>query len=66
MEVIESKINDTLYSDKKRDFAPHATAFLGFLYQLIPDINFKISLAAIKIITALLAMNLVELKKYYA
>jgi len=32
MEVIESKMNDTLYSEKKKDFVPYATVFLGFLY----------------------------------
>ena len=40
-------------SDKKMDFMPYATAFLGFMIQYIPDINFKISLTAIKIISKL-------------
>lgn len=32
------------------DFMPFATAFLGFMIEYIPDINFKISLTSIKII----------------
>jgi hypothetical protein len=39
-----------LMSDKKMDFMPYATAFLGFMIQYISDINFKISLSSIKII----------------
>lgn len=42
-----------LLSDKKVDFIPYATAFLGFMIQYIPDINFKISLSTIKIICKL-------------
>lgn len=38
-------------SEKKVDFMPYATAFLGFMIQYIPDINFKISLSSIKIIS---------------
>jgi len=62
-------------SDKKMDFIPYATAFLGFIIQYISDINFKISLTAIKIISKqyylliiidkLLNMNLINFKKYY-
>lgn len=37
-------------SEKKMDFMPFATAFLGFMIEYIPDINFKISLTSIKII----------------
>lgn len=51
MEAIESKINVVVMSDKKMDFMPYATAFLGFIMQYISDINFKISLTAIKIIS---------------
>ena len=32
----------------------NATAFLNFISKMIPDINFKISLASIKIVTIML------------
>lgn len=51
IEAIESRINTILMSDKKMDFMPYATPFLGFMIQQIPDINFKISLSSIKIIS---------------
>lgn len=47
------------------DFFPYATAFLGFMLQYIPDINFKISLTTIKIIARLLQANIINFKKYY-
>lgn len=64
-------------SEKKLDFIPFATYFLGFMIQYIPDINFKISLSTIKIISnsilynldllgKLLQMNLINFKKYYS
>lgn len=58
MEAIESKINVVVMSDKKMDFMPYATAFLGFIMQYISDINFKISLTAIKIISNYLLLIL--------
>lgn len=45
---------------------PYATHFLGFIVQYIPDINFKISLTVIKIITKLLQLNLINFKKYFS
>lgn len=50
IEAIESKLNVILLGDKRVDFLPYATTFLGFMLQYIPDINFKISLTTIKII----------------
>jgi len=43
-----------LSTEKKVEFMPYATNFLGFMIQYIPDINFKISLSSIKIISKLL------------
>jgi hypothetical protein len=65
-----------LASDKKVEFLPYATQFLGFILQYIPDINFKISLTSIKIISnkslintsyiaKLMQTNLINFKKYY-
>lgn len=54
-----------LANEKKVDFMPYATAFLGFMIQYIPDINFKISLTTIKIIARLLQTNTLNIKKYY-
>ena len=42
-----------------------ATAFLGFIQQFVTDINFKISLASIKIVTILLKEDLINLKVYF-
>ena len=42
-----------------------ATAFLGFIHQFITDINFKISLASIKIVPLLLQEDLINLKLYF-
>jgi hypothetical protein len=50
IEAIESKLNMALSVDKKVEFLPYVTHFLGFMIQYIPDINFKISLTTIKII----------------
>jgi hypothetical protein len=66
IEAMESKLNMALNGDKKVEFMPYATQFLGFIVQMIPDINFKISLTVIKIITKLLQLNCVNLKKYYS
>jgi hypothetical protein len=69
-------LNIVLASDKKVEFLPYATQFLGFILQYIPDINFKISLTSIKIISnkslintsyiaKLMQTNLINFKKYY-
>lgn len=50
IEAIESSLNSAIAGDRKVDFIPYATGFLGFMIQYIPDINFKISLTTIKII----------------
>ena len=42
--------------DKKTEFMPYATLFLGFMIQNIPDINFKISLTTLKIISKIIAL----------
>lgn len=45
---------------------PAATAFLGFVLRFIPDINFKISLASIKIATLLLQQDVASLKPHFS
>ena len=52
-------------TDKKLDFLPYAAPFIGVLLQLIPDINFKISLTSIKLLTKILTLKNVNYKKYY-
>ena len=52
-------------SAKQKFSEQNATAFLGFIYQYITDINFKISLASIKIVTLLLQEDLINLKVYF-
>ena len=61
---MESKLNVVISGEKKVDFLPYATSFLGFILQMISDINFKISLTTIKMITKLLQMNCVNIKKH--
>ena len=52
IEAIDSKFNQILLlTDKKMDFLPYSTQFLGYMIQHIPDINFKISLTSVKIIS---------------
>lgn len=71
-------MNNAIIGEKKIDFLPYATSFLGFMIQYIPDINFKISLTTIKIIRKikatliinfmierLLTLNGINFKKYY-
>ena len=53
-------------TDKKIDFLPFSTAFLGFIVQYIKDINFKISITAINMTSKMLVLNLVNIKKYYS
>eukprot|EP00347_Sterkiella_histriomuscorum_P023335 403335038 len=76
IEAIESRLNMILMNEKKVEFMPYSNHFLGFMIQYIPDINFKISLTSIKIISKLqlgkyfclgklLSMNLINFKKYY-
>jgi hypothetical protein len=46
--AIESELNHVLATtDKRMEFLPFSTAFLGFIVQYIKDINFKISITAI-------------------
>ena len=48
IEAFEVELNQVLAtSDRKMDFLPYATPFVGFILQFIKDINFKISLTAI-------------------
>ena len=66
MEKIEQLFEQLINSGQKSQFAEvNGTNFLGFIYKLIPDINFKISLASIKIVTLLLQEELANLKKYF-
>jgi hypothetical protein len=75
IEAIESQLYVILSSDKKVDFMPLSTNFLGFMIQYIADINFKISLTTIKIIcknlrfksdeAKLLQITGINIKKYY-
>lgn len=65
IETIEAKMNTILQTEKKLEFLPYATPFLGFMINYIQDINFKISMTSIKIITKLLSLNLVNVKKYF-
>ena len=51
IEALESKLNMVLASEKKVEMMPYASQFLGYMIQFIPDINFKISLTAIKVIS---------------
>jgi hypothetical protein len=56
-----------LSDEQRNNFkGTNATDFLGFIYKYIPDINFKISIAAIKMVTDLLRENLANLNKHYA
>ena len=64
IEAMESKLNVVLGSDKKVDFLPYSSNFLTFITNMIPDINFKISLTVIKMITKLVQANCVNLKKH--
>jgi hypothetical protein len=43
----------------------NATNFLVFIYKFIPDINFKISISSINIVTLLLKNDLANIKKYF-
>ena len=52
-------------TEKKMQFMPYATPFLGFMIQYIKDINFKISLTAINVTSKLLVLNMVSVKKHY-
>ncbi len=65
VEAIESRLNTILQSEKKVDFLPYSTSFLGFIIQFISDINFKISLTTVKMIAKLLCINNINFKKYY-
>jgi len=48
IETVEAELHLVLQrSEKKMEFIPYSTAFLGFLVLFIRDINFKICLAAI-------------------
>lgn len=53
IESIETKLNMLLMNDKKVEFLPYATQFLAFMIEFITDINFKISITSIKIISKL-------------
>lgn len=65
-ETIESELNIVLAtSDKKMDFLPYATNFIGYIMQFIKDINFKICLTAIQITSKLLVLSVVNIKKHY-
>lgn len=77
IEAVESKLNQILSTERKMDFLPYSTNFLGFVIQFISDINFKISLTVIKIISKcffaqtsfiakLFQVNIqMNIKKYY-
>lgn len=45
-------------SEKKVDFLPYATQFLGFIIssKFIPDINFKVNQSALRIIPKLILL----------
>lgn len=67
IEAIENELNLILSStDKKIDFLPFSTPFLGFIIQYVKDINFKISITAINITIKMLSLNMVNIKKYYS
>jgi hypothetical protein len=55
IEGIESELNQVLsVTEKKIEFLPFSTAFLGFIIQYIKDANFKISLTAINMTSKLI------------
>jgi len=64
IEAMESKLNATLQNEKKVDFLPYATNFIGFISTMIQDINFKIALTVIKMIAKLLSLNSINIKKH--
>jgi len=64
IEAMESKLNATLQNEKKVDFLPYATNFIGFISTMIQDINFKIALTVIKMISKLLSLNSINIKKH--
>lgn len=43
----------------------NATNLLAFVYKFIPDINFKISLSSIKIVTLILQFDIANVKKHF-
>ena len=43
----------------------NATNFLAFIYKFIPDINFKISISSINLVTLLLKNSPANVKKYF-
>lgn len=66
MEAVETLVEGLLQSSQKKSFSSeNATEFLSFIQTLIPDINFKISLAAIKLCSLLLKHDQVDLKHQY-
>jgi hypothetical protein len=60
METLQSQFEQLLLDrDRLREFeGEDATAFLEFIYKFISDINFKISISAIKIVSLLYQENL--------
>lgn len=67
MESIQSQFEKLLLNknDLKQFEGEHATEFLGFILKFIPDINFKISIAAIKIVSLLYEERIVNLGTHY-
>jgi hypothetical protein len=67
METIQIQFEKLLLnrSDLKQFEGEHATEFLGFILRFIPDINFKISIAAIKIVSLLFEERIVNMGKHY-
>ena len=67
MEKIEGKflklLNDSRLNQVLNE--TNATNFLVFIYKFIPDINFKISISSINIVTLLLKNDLANIKKYF-
>lgn len=63
MELIESKFQHAISAGQETKLLTetNATEFVTFIYPLIADINFKISVAALKMTTELLKRKHVRL-----
>ena len=65
MEKIEAHLSQQLKTNSETFTEENATEFMGFIQRFVPDINFKISLASIKLLTTLLAQKKGDPRKHF-
>lgn len=66
IEQIESQLSLELSThERKARFAPHATAFLGFIIAYIKDADLKISVTAINMTNKLLVLEIPQVSQHY-